>query len=126
MTNESDTPPPVAYTPEFKRNLRQLAKKYRHIRKDIQPIIDQVAAGARPGDRITGLTHMIFKVRVANSDARKGKSDGYRIIYQIKEKEMIVLITIYSKTEQADIAAAEIRRIIAAHESLEVDQSEDR
>jgi hypothetical protein len=29
MANE---PLPVAYTPEFKRNLRQLAKKYRSIR----------------------------------------------------------------------------------------------
>jgi mRNA-degrading endonuclease RelE of RelBE toxin-antitoxin system len=30
--------PEIVYTPEFKRNLRQLAKKYRHIKSDVQPI----------------------------------------------------------------------------------------
>ncbi len=29
----------IYFTPEFKRNLRTLAKKYRHIREDIEPII---------------------------------------------------------------------------------------
>ena len=50
-------PLPVAFTPEFKRNLRQLAKKYRHIRDDLQPIIDQVAAGETPGDQISGVDY---------------------------------------------------------------------
>ncbi|KOF08625.1 addiction module antitoxin, partial [Planococcus glaciei] len=35
----------VEYTQEFKRNLRALAKKYRHIRSDVQPVIDQLQAG---------------------------------------------------------------------------------
>ncbi|MFT5144317.1 MAG: mRNA-degrading endonuclease RelE of RelBE toxin-antitoxin system [Rhodothermales bacterium] len=43
----------VRFTPEFKRNLRHLAKKYRHIRSDVQPIIN----------------------------ARRGKRGGYRLIY---------------------------------------------
>lgn len=38
MTAE-DTLPEVEFTPEFKRNLRSLAKKYRRIRSDIQPVI---------------------------------------------------------------------------------------
>lgn len=40
MANESL---PTFFTPEFKRNLRQLAKKYPHIRADVQPIIDAIA-----------------------------------------------------------------------------------
>jgi mRNA-degrading endonuclease RelE of RelBE toxin-antitoxin system len=106
---------PVAYTPEFKRNLRQLAKKYRHIRADIQPIIDQLVEGEKPGDRITGIQAEVYKARAGNSDARKGKSGGYRIIYHAKPAAA-VLITIYSKSDQADVAAAAIRRIIAGHE----------
>ena len=32
----------VEFTTEFKRNLRALSKKYRHIRSDIQPVIGQI------------------------------------------------------------------------------------
>jgi len=32
----------ISFTFEFKRNLRALAKKYRSIRSDIQPLIDQL------------------------------------------------------------------------------------
>ena len=38
MATEPGIPPTVTYTPEFKRNLRHLAKKYRHIHDDVQPI----------------------------------------------------------------------------------------
>jgi hypothetical protein len=40
----------VEFTPEFKRNLRALAKKYRHIRSDVQPVIDALKAGEVFGD----------------------------------------------------------------------------
>ncbi len=113
----ANKPLPVVYTPEFKRNLRQLAKKYRRIREDLQPIIDQVTDGARPGDQITGLQQEIYKVRAGNSDARKGKSGGYRILYAVKPDKAVVLVTVYSKSLQADVSTAEIRRIIAAHEA---------
>ncbi len=125
MPSEPNKPLPVAYTPEFKRNLRQLAKKYRHIREDVQPTIDQLADGAKPGDQVTGVQHEVYKVRVGNSDARKGKSGGYRIIYHVKEGAAVVLITIYSKSDQADVSAAEIRRIIADQEAGEFNETDN-
>ena len=45
----------VKFTDKFKRNLRKLAKKYRSIRQDIQPIIAQLEAGKLPGNRIIGI-----------------------------------------------------------------------
>jgi mRNA-degrading endonuclease RelE of RelBE toxin-antitoxin system len=110
----SDPPPPlqITFTPEFKRNLRQLAKKYRHIKSDVQPIIDQLAGGSKPGDQVPGVRYEVFKVRAKNSDAQRGKSGGYRVIYYVKTESERVLVTVYSKTEQADIAPAEIRQII--------------
>jgi mRNA-degrading endonuclease RelE of RelBE toxin-antitoxin system len=116
-------PLPVVFTPEFKRNLRQLAKKY--IREDLEPIFDQVAAGTTPGDQISGVANEVYKVRVPNSDARKGKSGGYRIIYQVKPGDAIVLITVYSKSDQTDVTAAEIRRIIAGFETPREDETEN-
>ncbi len=65
-----------------------------------------------------GVQFEVFKVRLKNSDTSKGKSGGYRIIYQRTLEGNIVLVTIYSKTEQADIAPHEIRNIIRAGEPV--------
>ena len=66
----------LEFTPEFKRNLRQLARRYRHIRTDVQPLLDQLEQGEVSGDQIPGVTYEAYKVRLANSDSGKGKSGG--------------------------------------------------
>jgi len=35
----------VEFTPEFKRNLRALSRKYHHLRSDLEPVIQQLSAG---------------------------------------------------------------------------------
>ena len=102
----------VKFTPEFKRNLRVLARKYRHIQTDVQPVIDQIRAGIFIGDQVPGTGFTIYKVRVQNTDIQKGKKSGYRLIYYLATDASIILVTIYSKTEQSDISAEQIRRII--------------
>jgi len=102
----------VEVTAKFKRNLRILAKKYRSIRNDIQPIIEQLEVGELPGDQISGVGYTIFKLRVKNSDVQKGKTGGYRLIYYVKTSTKIILVTIYSKSEQEDIVAAEIQQLL--------------
>ena len=112
MPSDPASPFQVTFTPECKRNLRQLAKKYRHIKSDLQPILDQLADGSKPGDQVPQVRYEVFKVRAKNSDALKGKSGGYRLIYYVKNESEVVLVTVYSKTEQADIAPEGIRQII--------------
>ena len=111
----------VEFAPTFKRNLRNLAKKYRSIRNDIQPIIEQLEQGELPGDKISGIGYEVFKLRVRNSDIQKGKSGGYRLIYYVKTAKGIVLLTIYTKSEQVDIAADEISNIISDYEQRVVE-----
>jgi len=106
----------VAFTPEFKRNLRGLAKKYPHIRSDVQPIIEQIQRGEFIGDQVKGTGYTIFKVRIRNSDVSRGKSGGYRVIYYLRTATAVILVTIYSKTEQSDISAAKIRNILSEFE----------
>ena len=106
----------VSFTPEFKRNVRQLAKKYRSIKSDVQPVIEQLETGQTPGDHIPRTHYPVFKVRIKNTDLKKGKRSGYRMIYYLKSQESVVLITIYSKTEQGDISSNTIRRIIVEYE----------
>jgi mRNA-degrading endonuclease RelE of RelBE toxin-antitoxin system len=110
----------IEYTPEFKRNLRALSKKYRHIRSDVQPVIEQLQKDEIIGDRVPGVKYTIFKVRVRNRDISKGKRSGYRLIYFLKEPQNIILITIYSKLEQADVPASQIKNIISEFEDQTV------
>ena len=112
MPNELKEQVRIEFTPEFKRNLRMLAKKYRHIRSDVQPIIEQLQDGVAIGTQIPTVGYPIFKVRVKNRDIQKGKRSGYRLIYYRKGKGIIILITIYSKLDQSDISSREIRGII--------------
>lgn len=93
--------------------MRALAKKYPHIRSDVQPLIDQLQHGEWVGDQVQGTGYTIFKVRIRNSDVSRGKSGGYRAIYYLKTQTAVILVTIYSKTEQSDISAAKIRKILS-------------
>ncbi|NJL60719.1 MAG: type II toxin-antitoxin system RelE/ParE family toxin [Methylacidiphilales bacterium] len=116
----------VVASPTFNRNIRTLAKKYRSIRSDVQPIIEQLESGELPGEQIQGTNYTVFKLRVRNSNIQKGKSGGYRLIYYLKTATGIILLTIYTKSEQADIAAAEIKDIIADYEQSSVENIETK
>jgi len=112
-----EQPIQIELTPRFQRDLRTLGKRYRNIRKDIQPVIEQLQAGEFPEcDRIPGMEYEIFKVRIKNSDIQKGKSAGYRAIYYLKTSDSIVLVTIYSKSDLSDIAVETVREILAQYE----------
>ncbi|MEL6385464.1 MAG: hypothetical protein AAFQ89_23970 [Cyanobacteria bacterium J06626_18] len=71
MPNDQ-TPINIEFSTEFKRSLRALAKRYRHIRSDIEPLLTQIQAGEYPGDQIPGIAYAVFKIRVKNSDAKRG------------------------------------------------------
>ncbi|MCL1471789.1 type II toxin-antitoxin system RelE family toxin [Argonema antarcticum] len=110
------SPIQIALTPRFKRDLRELAKRYRSIRSDLQPLIEQLNAGEIPGDRIPGVKYQVFKVRLKNSNIQKGKSGGYRVIYYVKTEQEIILATIYSKSDISDVSYEIIEEAIAQYE----------
>jgi mRNA-degrading endonuclease RelE of RelBE toxin-antitoxin system len=104
----------VIATNKFQKKVKSLGKKYRNIRDDLQPMIDLLQSGALPGDRVSGVLDLeIYKVRVKNSDARRGTSGGYRLIYYVKTSEQVILVTLYSKSEQEDIGADEVVGILS-------------
>ncbi|HCQ21767.1 MAG: addiction module antitoxin [Aphanizomenon flos-aquae LD13] len=116
MQNNESLSIEIAITPRFQRDLRELAKRYRSIRSDIQPLIDQLQAGEIPGDRIAGIKYQVFKVRIKNSNIQKGKSGGYRVIYYLKNAQGIILTTIYSKSDLTDVSNEIIEQAIAQYE----------
>lgn len=116
MQNNEPLSIEIAITPRFQRDLRELAKRYRSIRSDIQPLIDQLQAGEIPGDRIAGIKYQVFKVRIKNSNIQKGKSGGYRVIYYLKNAQGIILTTIYSKSDLTDVSNEIIEQAIVQYE----------
>lgn len=112
MTN--DVPISVRFADEFEKKLYRLSKKYRNIRQDVEPVIEQLQGNILLGDRLAGFGSnlYVYKVRVKNSDIQKGKSAGYRIIYLLELENSILLLTIYSKSEQEDITEAQIQSIL--------------
>jgi mRNA-degrading endonuclease RelE of RelBE toxin-antitoxin system len=110
MTN--NPPVQVEATPRFTKVLRKLRKKYPNIVADLTPLLDVLAQGETPGDQVTSVGYTAYKARIPNRDAQRGKSGGYRVIYYIRTAQRVILIDIYSKSEQVDISPEEIRRLI--------------
>ncbi len=106
-------PVQVELSAVFIRRVRTLQKRYRNIRQDIEPIIQKLQAGEILGEQIPNVGDVVFKVRVRNRDIQKGKRAGYRLIYYLKTNTKIILLTLYSKSDQSDVTAQEIRDILA-------------
>ena len=108
----------VLTTATFLRRLRELLKTYPHVISDIEPLIKLLKQGETPGDRIQRAGgRAIFKVRAPNQDAQSGKRGGYRVLYYLVDRDQRLLLTMYSKSERADISADELLRILAEWEA---------
>jgi mRNA-degrading endonuclease RelE of RelBE toxin-antitoxin system len=108
----SNLPINIIASQEFQRRLKALARRYRKIRSDLQPILETLQAGTFLGDQISGTSYTVLKLRIKNTDAQKGKRGGYRLIYQIVSSSEIRLVLIYSKSDQTDVLTDEIIKII--------------
>ncbi|AFY83155.1 type II toxin-antitoxin system RelE/ParE family toxin [Oscillatoria acuminata] len=110
----NNIPISVRFADEFERRLYRLSKKYRSIRQDVEPILEQLQQKILLGDRLSGFGSnlYVYKVRAKNSNIQKGKSGGYRIIYLLESETSILLLTIYSKSEQEDMTTEQIQTIL--------------
>ncbi|WP_089089735.1 type II toxin-antitoxin system RelE family toxin [Nodularia sp. NIES-3585] len=95
----------MRFSNEFEEQLYKLSKRFRNIR---------LQQGSVLGDRIGGIgeEYVVYTARVRNSNIQKGKSAGYRLIYQVESPTSILLLTIYSKSDREDIGVNEIRDIV--------------
>ena len=65
----------VEYTEAFLRQLRWLGRRYRHIRDDVQPVIEQLQAGETlGGPRFPMLALPFLKSGFATATSRKAKA----------------------------------------------------
>ncbi|WP_417609283.1 type II toxin-antitoxin system RelE/ParE family toxin [Owenweeksia hongkongensis] len=100
----------ILITPNFKREFKRLAKKYSSLKNDLSKLIADLKANPTTG---THLGNNIYKIRLAISSNRKGKSGGARVITFVQiDEHTILLFSIYSKSDKASISDKEIRDLI--------------
>ena len=97
----------------FDRESRRLLRKYHSLRAELDQLTEELIRGDRPGVRLSRVGRHVYKVRLPNRSARRGKSGGFRVIYQERAGILVLLLLIYSKSERADIPDDAIRRVIA-------------
>ena len=98
----------------FNREFKRLARKFPHVRVELAELARRLEEDERPGDKIPNVGFDVYKVRLSNPSAHKGKRGGFRIIYYVRLVDLVILLAIYAKTEQTDIAPEQIRRAIQA------------
>ncbi len=94
----------------FDKELKQLSKRYRSIKTDMRQLYQELLQNQKAGIKIVD---NCYKIRLANSSIPTGKSGGFRAIYYyIDDENSIILLSIYSKTEQSNISEDRILQIL--------------
>jgi mRNA-degrading endonuclease RelE of RelBE toxin-antitoxin system len=100
----------IKISPTFERNFHRLNKKYPSIASDIKNLFNDLKQNPTSGQ---ALGRDCYKIRVAISSKRKGKSGGGRIITCVKIIQNTVhVMTIYDKSEKADITVKELENLL--------------
>lgn len=92
----------IVTTPAFEKELKQLAKKYSSVKKDIADLAIKLLKEPKMG---IALGNDCYKIRMAITSKGKGKSGGARVITFVQVIETtIYLLSIYDKAYAANIS----------------------
>ncbi|MBF0234313.1 MAG: type II toxin-antitoxin system RelE/ParE family toxin [Desulfamplus sp.] len=102
----------IEYTQKFKRRIKKLSKRYTNIKKDYAHLLEELKQGNLPGDQMQSFPGTVYKVRVASSDQKKGKSGGFRFIYYvIFDDNTAYMMTVYAKSKKTDLSSQDRQEI---------------
>ncbi len=90
----------IVPTPQFKKSVKQLHKRYRLLSKDLRELETELLENPKAG---VGIAYNYFKIRLKNSSVLTGKSGGFRVIYFFKSENKIYLLEIFSKSDMENI-----------------------
>lgn len=103
----------ISVTLEFLREMKHLSKRYKSLKEDLRNFGNDLLLNPEQG---VSLGNNLRKIRIAITSKNKGKSGGARVItYTIIWTEIdteIKLLTIYDKSERANITDKEIEDIL--------------
>lgn len=108
----------VIPTGRFEKELKRLVKKFPSLKQEFASLVKDLLDNPQLG---IALGNNCFKIRLGIKSKGKGKSGGARAItYLYLENEVIYLLTVYDKSEKADLKSKELKEMIA---SLNLDEN---
>ncbi len=106
-------PSRLVYTaPEFEKEVRKLRRRFPAVSAQVRVLASQLRDRELPGDRVPEVSLQVYKVRLPNPSARRGKSGGFRVYYAVNQSDMVFLVSIYSKTDRDDASIYEVQQRI--------------
>lgn len=104
----------VEVAQSFKREAKDLAKRYKSLKQDLSDLIDNLTDNPFMGTDLGGGVH---KIRMAITSKGQGKSGGARVISytDVLFETMagrVVLLSIYDKSEQSTITDKRIKQLL--------------
>ena len=100
----------VIPTHRFEKELKRLVKKFPSLKKEFAGLIDAIVEDPATG---TPIGNNCYKIRLAISSKGKGKSGGARVItYLYIQTGTVYLLTLYDKSEKADLIPNELKEMI--------------
>ena len=108
----------ISYHPQFARDVKRLAKKYKSLPSDLKVFISEIQANPDLG---VDLGHGVRKVRMSIASKGKGKSGGARILSYKRiiitdDYIKIVLLAMYDKNEIENVSDDYIRYLLNSYE----------
>lgn len=96
--------------PPFDKQLKRLAGKYPSLKKEIGELFKSLETHPAQGQAIG---ESCYKIRLAIASKGKGKSGGARVVtYFIVSDKLVYLISIYDKSEKANISDSELKNLL--------------
>ncbi|MBL7045111.1 MAG: hypothetical protein ISR98_00720 [Parcubacteria group bacterium] len=96
--------------PHFKKQLKQLSKKYRSLKDEIILTLENFEKSKEQS-----LGNNVYKIRVKSKDINRGKNKSFRLFVHIIEvQDYVVPITIYYKGDRKDMNIKEINNHLEA------------
>ena len=97
---------------DFLKDVKRLRKRYRRIEDDVEELVAEIERSELRGILMHGFGRDVFKVRLANRSAGRGRRGGFRVVYSPLNADTVVLLHIYLKSEKDNVSAGEVWRLL--------------
>ena len=102
----------VKPTRRFRSLLRKLSRKFPSVFDELDRLEGQLQQGERPGSRYRRMGGRVYRVRLPNRSARRGKSGGFRVAYYLETETTVFLLAICDRKDCAELNESTLRWIM--------------